>query len=253
MIRLNTDVNTSLGKAWMLRAVGSSYEAIPVGFHVFGEKGYPGYNANAAYWLLTNAPSSLDARLEDFLTAFICGFLNYKLDFDDYSEEQEADFDFNEDAEQVFDQWASSYNNDFGLEEPRDKIISYLFSLIEGMSLDEIKERGSKMTSNYGDFVADYLDENFIRVRLNDAYKTTGGTEGVCYFRLYSHSRNWVNQIWSFVHDHKEIQVVVVERDELEDDLFSVHVKSSKLYIDNMSREEFLSKDHLPFLGSRTI
>lgn len=253
MIRLNTAVNTSLGKAWMLRAVGSSYEAIPIGFHVFGERGSGSnpYNAAAAYWLLTNAPSSLDARLKDFLTTFMCGYLYYRLEWDD--EEQEEDFDFNEEAKRVLDQWADAYIDDFGLRDNQDQIVSNLFDLIEGMSLDEIKERGSTITPDAGEFIAEYLDENFIRVRMNDAYKTTGGTEGVCYFRLYSHSRNWVNQIWSFVRDHKEIQVVVVERDELDDDGVSAYVKSSKLYIDNMRREEFLSKDHLPFLGSRTI
>lgn len=240
MIRLNTSVNSELGEAWMLKAAGSSYEAIPVGFHVSGEKGEPVYNAGAAYWLLTYAPSSLDARLEDFLTTYMCSFLYHKLEWNDSVE----DFDFNEAAEQVFDRWAFSYNHDFGLEDPRDKIVSDLLGLIEDMSLDEVKERGSKLKPDGGDFVANYLDENFIRVRMNDAYQSTGETTGVCYFRLYSHSRNWVNQIWSFVHDHKEIQVVVVERDESD---------SSKLYIDNMRREEFLSKDHLPFLGSRTF
>ena len=242
MIRLNSGVQSELGKAWMLRAVGSSYQAIPVGFHAFGEKGQPTYNADAAYWLLNYAPSPLDAKLKDFLKTYICRFLYHKLEWDDTAEEQE-DFDFNEEAGRLFDLWAFTYNHNFGLEDSRDQIVSDLFDLIEDMSLDEIKELGSQLKPDDGDFVADYIDETFVRVRMNDAYQSIGGTEGVCYFRIYSHSRNWVNQIWAFVYDHKEIQAVVVERDDSE----------FKLYIDNMRREEFLSKDHLPFLGSRTL
>lgn len=250
MIRLNTAVQAGLGKAWMLRAVGTSYEAIPVGTHVFGEEDEPASNAEAAYWLLRYVPSAPSGELKEFLKTFICGYLCRHLDWESI---EDGSLNFDQAAHQVLDVWSRSYNWRFGLDDSPEEIISYLLDLIDDLSLEEIKKRTSKLRRDSGDFVAEYLDENFIRVRMNDAYQPTGGREGVGYFRIASKSKNWLNQIWSFVHDHREIQVVVVSREEGSSDFVFPPVATSRVYIDNMRREEFLSADHLPFLGSRKL
>lgn len=238
MLRLKAS-KSEMGEAWMLKAAGQSYEAIPVTIHVYGELDNLPANAEAALWMTKYNPYT---KLFDFLTEFAC-YLAYQ-------------FDMPADAEDVREAALAAinrmpYNPGYALGWSKQQTINYLVGLIEHIPAQEIIGRGAELQDDAGDFVARDLNELFIRVRMNDEYNS-GSYTGVCYFRIGSTYKNWTNQIWMFVHDHPAIKTVVVERD-AESDGQESGASSRNVMINNMSRDEFLSTDRLPFLGAKHL
>ena len=237
MIRITTSRNSPLGEACMLKAKGSSYEAIPVTIHPYGELGNLDANAAVALWMSKYNPYP---ELTEFLKAYTC-----------HAAVEHAMYTY--DVRKVKDDIrkyleALPYNLGASVNLSKTQTAKTLLELLEGMSVDDIYDLGDTVDEHSGDFVAKDLNEIFIRVRMNDEYNA-GTYNGVCYFRIGSTYKNWTNQIWAFVHDHKDIKKVVVERDaESDGELVS---NTRNVMIDNMDRDEFLSTDHLPFLGSR--
>lgn len=235
MIRINA--SNLMGDAWMLKAKGQSYEAIPVKIHVYGELGNLDANAEAAIWMLKYDPY-------DKLAVFLCAYVGYlacnEIGYTDDDEEFRSRLKI----------YLNSlpYNLGEVVGWSKEETTAYLMDLVSDLSVNEIYDMGDTVNDDSGDFVARDLNEDFIRVRMNDEYNA-GAYNGVCYFRIGSTFKNWVNQIWAFVYDHGKIKKVVVERDAESDG--DVSGDRRDVYINNMSREEFLSSDRLPFLGSR--
>lgn len=234
MLKLRT--SKLMGDAWMLKAAGSSYEAIPVDIHIYGEIGNLDANASAALWMLKYNPYD---ELRDFLKKYTCHLaIEHAM--------------YTDDVKKVKDDIANAvealpYNLGKPINLSKSQTAELLVKMLDGMSSDEIYDLSETVNDDAGDFVAKDLNELFIRVRMNDEYNA-GTYNGVCYFRISSTYKNWTNQIWAFVHDHAAIKKVVVERDAESDNEELSSIRN--VMIDNMSREDFLSAERLPFLGS---
>ena len=237
MLKINTVKGNPMGDAWMLKAKGQGYEAIPVKIHIYGELGNLDANAEAALWLLKYNPYD---KLVDFLRAFV-SYLACK------------EVAYTQDKEEFMNRLKSAlnslpYNLGESLKWSKENTTNYLISLVKDMSVGDIYDMGDQVDDNSGDFVAKDLNELFIRVRMNDEYQA-GAYNGVCYFRIGSTSRDWTNQIWAFVYDHGKIKKVVVERDAESDGTEGTDRRD--VYINNMDRDEFLSAERLPCMASK--
>lgn len=240
MIKLNTkksDNQKEMGEAWMLKANGNGYEAIPVKIHIYGEIGGLESNAEAAIWMLKYNPYD---KLTTFLRSFVCYLACNEVAYTDNDEE------FRERLQTTLN--GLPYNLGETVGWSKADTANYLASLVKDMSVGDIYDTGDQVDDHSGDFVAKDLNELFIRVRMNDEYNA-GAYTGVCYFRIGSTARNWLNQIWAFVYDHGRIKKVVVERDAESDGKEGTSERD--VYIKDMSREDFLSAEKLPFLGSK--
>lgn len=237
MLKINTEKGNPMGDAWMLKAKGQGYEAIPVTIHIYGEIGNLDANAEAALWMLKYNPYD---KLVDFLRAFV-GYLACN------------EVAYTQDKEEFMNRLKSAlnrlpYNLGESLKWSKENTTNYLISLVKDMSVGDIYDMGDQVDDNSGDFVAKDLNELFIRVRMNDEYHA-GAYNGVCYFRIGSTSRDWTNQIWAFVYDHGKIKKVVVERDAESDGTEGTDRRD--VYINNMDRDEFLSAERLPCMASK--
>lgn len=235
MLRLAS--SNVMGEAWMLKADGSSYDAIPVRIHIYGELGNLDANAAAALWMMQY--SYYDA-LRNFLKAYTCSIaLNHAVYTEDVRKVKADIFQALK---------ALPYNLGKSLNWSKEQVADTLIELLNDMTSDEIYDLGETIDDHSGDFVAKDLNELFIRVRMNNEYNA-GSYNGVCYFRIGSTYKNWTNQIWAFVHDHSQIKKVVVERDAESDGELDESIRN--VMINNMDRDEFLSAERLPFLGSK--
>lgn len=237
MLRINTAKGNAMGEAWMLKAKGQGYEAIPVTVHIYGELGSLDANAEAALWMLKYNPYE---KLVDFLRAFVgytaCNEVAYTEDKEEFMNRLRSVLN------------SLPYNLGESLKWSKEDTTNYLISLVKDMSVGDIYDMGDQVDDHSGDFVAKDLNELFIRVRMNDEYNA-GTYNGVCYFRIGSTARDWTNQIWAFVHDHSKIKKVVVERDSESDGKEGTNKRN--VYINNMDRNEFLSADRLPCMASK--
>ena len=237
MLKINTAKGDAMGEAWMLKAKGQGYEAIPVKIHIYGEPGNIDANAEAALWMLKYNPYE---KLVDFLRAFV-GYIACN------------EVAYTEDKEEFMNRLRSAlnglpYNLGESLEWSKENTTNYLMGLVEDMSVGDIYDMGDQVDDHSGDFVAKDLNELFIRVRMNDEYNA-GVYNGVCYFRIGSTARDWTNQIWAFVYDHGKVKKVVVERDAESDGKEGTNERD--VYINNMDRDEFLSAERLPCMASK--
>ena len=85
---------------------------------------------------------------------------------------------------------------------------------------------------------------------MTDEYNASS-YNGVGYFRIGSTYKDWTNPIYMFVADNPKIKTIVIERDAESDG--EEGSGQRRVMINNMSREEFLSAERLPFLGSRNV
>ena len=237
MLKINTAKGNPMGEAWMLKAKGQGYEAIPVRIHIYGELGSLDANAEAALWMLKYNPYD---KLVDFLRAFVgyiaCDEVLYTEDKEEFMNRLESALN------------DLPYNLGESLKWSKENTTNYLINLVKDMSVGDIYDMGDQVDDHSGDFVAKDLNELFIRVRMNDEYNA-GAYNGVCYFRIGSTSRDWTNQIWAFVYDHGRIKKVVVERDAESDGTEGTNKRD--VYINNMDRDEFLSAERLPCMASK--
>lgn len=243
MLRLNTakTEKTELGVAWMLKAKGQSYEAIPTKIHVYGEIGDLDSNAEAAIWMLKYNPYD---KLTTFLKKYVSNLANNEIRFTDVLTEDRAVFD--EKLEAVIINLPFNLGQDVGWS--KKETADFLVNLVKDIPVLDLYELGDEVDDHTGDFVCKDLNQTFIRVRMNDEYNA-GAYNGTCYFRIGSTGKNWINQIWMFVHDHSEIKTVVVERDAESDGAEGTNHRN--VMVDRMPREQFLSEEGVPFLGAK--
>lgn len=230
--------NTALGDAWMLKAKGSKYEATPVIMHIYGELGNLPANVEAALWLMKYNPYD---KAEEFLKRYVCYLATIRVQYSD-----DADS-----VRKALHQCLCNQPFNYGkvIDKTKSEVADYLIGLVADMTSDEIYDLGDIVDDHSGDFIARDLNELFIRVRMNGEYNA-GAYNGVCYFRIGSTFKNWSDPIWWFVYDHSRVKTIVVERDAEADG--KEGTSSRDVMIDNMSRDEFLAMDRLPFLGSTT-
>lgn len=235
--KAKTEDEKALGEAWMLKAKGQGYEAIPVRIHVYGEIGDLDSNAEAALWMLKYNPYD---KLTEFLKKYVG-----KLAGDNIlitTDETE----FRDKLRNCLTNLPFNLGKTVGWS--KQETAEFLLNLVKDIPVLDLYDLGDELDDNSGDFVCRDLNETFIRVRMNDEYNA-GAYTGVCYFRIGSTGKNWLNQIWAFVYDHGKIKTVVVERDaESDGDAGTNH---RNVMIKDMDRDEFLSADRLPFLGSK--
>lgn len=243
MLRLNTakTEKTELGVAWMLKAKGQNYEAIPTKIHVYGEIGDLDSNAEAAIWMLKYNPYD---KLTAFLKKYVSNIANNEIRFTDVFTEDRAVFD--EKLESAVINLPFNLGQDVGWS--KQETADFLVNLVKDIPVLDLYDLGDDVDDHTGDFVCKDLNQTFIRVRMNDEYNA-GAYNGTCYFRIGSTGKNWINQIWMFVHDHSEIKTVVVERDAESDGAEGTNRRN--VMVDHMSREQFLSEEGVPFLGAK--
>lgn len=235
MLKLNTQraEKSGMGVAWML---GRNGEEIPVKVHIYGAIGDIEENAAAAIWMLKYAPYD---KLIPFLTKYVA-----------YVAVNEVPYT---DDDQLFRsklRTALLRGGSFGAQVgwTKEQAADYLMSLVKDMSVDEIYDLGDTVDEHTGDFVAKDLNETFIRVRMGGEYDTDKLT-GDTFFRIGSTYKNWTDAIYLFVHDHKNVERIIVERDAESDGKESLTDRD--VMINGMTREDFLNAESLPFLGSK--
>lgn len=235
MIKLNAD--GEMGKAWML---GQDGKAIPCTIHIYGMLGDLDMNVEAGIWMMKYHP-------EDKIKAFLQDYVGFKaVNFAKPSDDPE---EFKENIRNSLLAVGGNPGKPVGMS--KEETADYLMSLAEEVPMDELLERGKQVKRRSGDFVARDLNEAFIRVRSGNEYNAAD-YNGVFYFRIGSTYKNWTDVIWKYVYDHPRIKTIVVERD-MESDDVDVDTAKRNVLINNMSREEFLSAERLPFLGSRYV
>lgn len=232
-VKLNS---SAMGVAWMLKYDGT---AIPVTVHVYGAIGDLDANLEAALWMTKY--NNYD-KLTDFITAYVCYLAVNEVP---YTTDREQ---FNNNLMNVLKSLPFNPGKVLGIE--KNTIMQQLFDLVKDMTIDEIYDLGETVNDNSGDFVAKDLNETFIRVRMNNEYNASS-YNGVGYFRIGSTYKDWTNPIYMFVADNPKIKTIVVERDAESDG--EEGSGQRRVMINNMSREEFLSAERLPFLGSRNV
>lgn len=240
MIKLNTE-KTELGVAWMLKAKGQNYEAIPVKIHIYGEIGDLDSNAEVAIWMLKYNPYD---KLTAFLKKYVSNLANNEIRFTDVLTEDRAVFD--KKLEAAVMNLPFNLGQDVGWS--KKETADFLVNLVKDIPVLDLYELGDDVDDHTGDFVCKDLNQTFIRVRMNDEYNA-GAYNGTCYFRIGSTGKNWINQIWMFVHDHTEVKTVVVERDAESDGAEGTNHRN--VMVDRMSRDQFLSEEGVPFLGAK--
>ena len=240
MIKLNTE-KTELGVAWMLKAKGQKYEAIPVKIHVYGELGDLDSNAEAAIWMLKYNPYD---KLTVFLKKYVSNLANNEIRFTDALTKDRAVCD--EKLKSAILNLPFNLGQDVGWS--KKETADFLVNLVKDIPVLDLYELGDDVDDHTGDFVCKDLNQTFIRVRMNDEYNA-GTYNGTCYFRIGSTGKNWINQIWMFVHDHTEVKTVVVERDAESDGAEGTNRRN--VMVDRMSRDQFLSEEGVPFLGAK--
>lgn len=235
MIKLKAARETDfMGVAWMLGYDGT---AIPVKIHIYGAIGVLDSNVEAAIWMLKYSPYD---RLNSFLRSYVGYLANDEVPYtDDKDELIKA-------LRTVLISLPYSLGKVVGW--TKEQTADFLLGLVKNDSADDIYELGDNVDDHTGDFVCRDLNETFIRVRMNDEYNAAS-YNGVCYFRIGSTYKDWTNPIYMFVHKHKNIHTIVVERDAESDGNEASNTRN--VMINNMSREKFLSATKLPFLGSR--
>jgi hypothetical protein len=239
MIKINA--NDLMGVAWMLAWDGTAY---PVKVHVYGAPGDLAANIGAGLWLNQVKPI---ANLTDFFKACV-GY--YALENIPYSEDEMSKDEFDDFMFEVLADELSGNGNYVGMSD--EQVAEYLLSLVSNLSVDEIYDLGTDIDENSGDFINADINEQFIRVRLNNEYNEVGGSgNGVCFFRIGSVGKDWTDQIYMFVSANKRIKSVIVERDS-ESDFGTMNRKGNRnVLINNMPREEFLSARRLPMCASK--
>lgn len=230
-----------MGVAWMLAWDGTAY---PVTVHVYGAPGDLAANIGAGLWLNQVKPT---ANLTDFFKACV-GY--YALENIPYSGDEMSKYEFNDVMFEVLADELSGNGNYVGMSE--EQVAEYMLSLVSNLSVDEIYDLGTDIDENSGDFINSDINEQFIRVRLNNEYNEVGGSgNGVCFFRIGSVGKDWTDQIYLFVSANKRIKSVIVERD-AESDFGTMNRKGNRnVLINNMPREEFLSARRLPVCASK--
>jgi hypothetical protein len=243
MLKLNmakgdkSSEKTELGEAWMMRAKGQNYEVIPVKIHIYGEIGDLDANAEAAIWMLKYSPYD---KLKTFLQKYVGKQAGDGIMFTT---------DENEFRERL---GKHLINLPFNLGETvgwtKEETAQFLLDLVKDIPVLDLYDLGDDVNDHTGDFVCKDLNETFIRVRMNDEYNA-GAYNGTCYFRIGSTGKNWINQIWMFVHDNDRIKSVVVERDAESDGMEGSNRRN--VMVDHMPREQFLAEEGVPFLGAK--
>lgn len=235
MLKLNAQTmqKNGMGVAWMLAHNGKE---IPVQVHVYGAIGELDENAAAAIWMIKYAPYD---KLVPFLKQFVAYTAVNQVPYTDNRDQFNADL-----AKEL----SSGGNLGKQVGWSKEQTADYLLGLVKDMSIDEIYDLGDTVTEHTGDFVAKDLNETFIRVRMGGEYDTDKLT-GDTFFRIGSTYKDWTNAIYMFVHEHKNVTKIYVERDAESDGKTSLTERD--VMINGMSREEFLSAEKLPFLGSR--
>ena len=230
-----------MGVAWMLGWDGTAY---PVKVHVYGAPGDLAANIGAGLWLNQVKPT---ANLTDFFKACV-GY--YALENIQYSDGEMSLDDFKDELFDILADELSGNGNYVGMSD--EQVAEYMLSLVSNLSVDEIYDLGADIDENSGDFINSDINEQFIRVRLNNEYNEVGGSgNGVCFFRIGSVGKDWTDQIYLFVSANKRIKSVIVERD-AESDFGTMNRKGNRnVLINNMSREEFLSARRLPVCASK--
>ena len=232
-VKLNS---SEMGVAWMLKYDGT---AIPVTVHVYGAIGDLDANLEAALWMTKY--NNYD-KLTEFITAYVCYLAVNEVP---YTADREQ---FNNNLINVLK--SLPFNPGKVLSIEKNTIMQQLFDLVKDMTIDEIYDLGETVNDNSGDFVAKDLNETFIRVRMNNEYNASS-YNGVGYFRIGSTYKDWTTPIYLFVADNPKIKTIVVERDAESDG--EEGSGQRRVMVNNMSREEFLSAERLPFLGSRNV
>lgn len=237
MLKINAQKveKNGMGVAWMLARNGKE---IPVKVHVYGLIGDIEENAAAALWLLKNAPyNKLIPFLKQYVAYIAVNEVPYTL------EPGDGTFRNNLRAALIRGGNAGAW-----VGWSKEQTAEYLVSLVDDMTIDEIYDLGDTVDDNSGDFVARDLNENFIRVRMGGEYNTDKLT-GDTFFRIGSTYKDWTDAIYMFVHDHKNVSRIYVERDAESDGKELSNERD--VMINGMPREEFLSAEKLPFLGSK--
>ena len=239
MIKINA--SSLMGVAWMLGWDGTAY---PVKVHVYGAPGDLAANIGAGLWLNQVKPT---ANLTDFFKACV-GY--YALENIPYSEDKMSVEDFKDELFDILADELSGNGNYVGMSD--EQVAEYMLSLVSNLSIDEIYDLGTDIDENSGDFINSDINEQFIRVRLDNEYNEVGGSgNGVCFFRIGSVGKDWTDQIYMFVSANKRIKSVIVERD-AESDFGTMNRKGNRnVLINNMPREEFLSARRLPICASK--
>lgn len=232
-IKLNS---SDMGVAWMLKYDGT---AIPVKIHVYGAVGDLDANLEAALWM--KKYNNYD-KLDEFIRSYVCYLAVNEVP---YTPDDSA---FRTDLMNVLS--ALPFNPGAPVNMQKSDVAKLLYESVADMTVDEIYDLGETVNDNTGDFVAKDLNETFIRVRMNDEYNASS-YNGVGYFRIGSTYKDWTNPIYLFVADNPKIKTIVVERDAESDG--EEGSDQRRVMINNMSREEFLSAERLPFLGSRNV
>ncbi len=232
-VKLNS---SDMGVAWMLKYDGT---AIPVKIHVYGAVGDLDANLEAAIWMKKyNNYDKLDEFIRSYVSYLAVNEVPYTSD----------DSAFRTDLMNVLS--ALPFNPGAPVNMQKYDVAKMLYEYVADMTVDEIYDLGETVNDNSGDFVAKDLNETFIRVRMNNEYNASS-YNGVGYFRIGSTYKNWTNPIYMFVADNPKIKTIVVERDAESDG--EEGSGQRRVMINNMSREEFLSAERLPFLGSRNV
>lgn len=232
-VKLNS---SEMGVAWMLKYDGT---AIPVTVHVYGAIGDLDANLEAALWMYNyNHYDKLDDFIRDYVCYLALNEVPYTTDREQFT------------AALINVLKSLPFNPGKMIGANKETIAQELYDFVDGMDIDEIYDRGETVNDNTGDFVAKDLNETFIRVRMNDEYNASS-YNGVGYFRIGSTYKDWTNPIYMFVADNPKIKTIVVERDAESDG--EEGSGQRRVMINNMSREEFLSAERLPFLGSRNV
>ena len=241
MIKINA--NNSMGVAWMLGWDGTAYS---VKVHVYGAPGDLAANIGAGLWLNKVKPT------KELVTFFMECVGYYALENIIYNEKEQSREDFIDELHTILEEELSGNGNYVGWTDTQ--VADYMISLVNDISIDGIYDLGANIDENSGDFINADINEQFIRVRLNNEYNEVNGVgNGVGFFRIGSVGKDWTNQIYMFVADNKRIKSVIVERD-AESDYGTMNRKGNRnVMINNMSREEFLSAERLPLLASKRV
>lgn len=234
-------INSNLGVAWMLGWDGTAY---PVNVHVYGAPGDLAANIGAGLWLNKVKPS------KELITFFMECVGYYALENIAYTEDDVDRDEFLTELHDILVEELAGNGNYVGLSDTQ--VADYLISLVSDISIDGIYDLGADIDENSGDFINSDINEQFIRVRLNNEYNEVGGSgNGVCFFRIGSVGKDWADQIYMFVADHKRVKSVIVERD-AESDFGTMNRKGNRnVLINNMLREEFLAANKLPLCASK--
>jgi len=228
-----------MGRAWMLDKNGV---AIPVHVHIYGQPGGVYENLRVAFWL--KYCTSYKEIAESAIKTASLYVLHYALgNYDSPNLEDWLD----EFRSEVYNHWAGldRYAQAAGKDDDAliEDFIPYITEYLQSQDLTDygVLSQARRTDEHCIDDIDIFIDQNFIRVREGDRASTLIHTSAAntLYVRINSNRYNWINQIYIFLNDHKQYTQIIVEDE-----------KDNETLV-NMSREEFLSADRLPFLGMR--